>query len=81
MFIIAEIGQNHQGDLNIAKQMISAAKQAGVDCVKFQKSSLPYKFNGEALARPYTSPTSWADTYGKHKEYLELSEQEFSFVT
>ena len=49
VFIIAEIGQNHQGDITIAKKMISAAAQAGVDCVKFQKSSLPDKFNAALL--------------------------------
>ena len=77
VFIIAEIGQNHQGDLQLAKQMISAAKQAGVDCVKFQKSSLQNKFNSRALARPYTSENSWGETYGQHKEFLEFSEAEY----
>jgi len=77
VFIIAEIGQNHQGDITIAKKMISAAAQAGVDCVKFQKSSLPDKFNAAALARPYTSPHAWAETYGDHKKYLEFSEDQY----
>ena len=45
VFIIAEIGQNHQGDITIAKKMISAYG----DCVKFQKSSLPDKFNAALL--------------------------------
>ena len=76
-FIIAEIGQNHQGELDIAKRMISAAAEAGVDCVKFQKSSLSDKFNARALARPYTSPHSWGDTYGDHKRHLEFTEDQF----
>jgi len=77
VFIIAEIGQNHQGDLHTAKQMIAAAKQAGVDCVKLQKSSLQDKFNKRALARPYRSENSWGETYGQHKEFLEFSESEY----
>ena len=77
VFIIAEIGQNHQGDLHTAKQMIAAAKQAGVDCVKLQKSSLKDKFNKKALDRSYRSENSWGETYGQHKEFLEFSETEY----
>lgn len=58
-FIIAEIGQNHQGDLQIAKDLIKVAKDAGADCAKFQKSELSFKFNKAALARPYISKNSW----------------------
>lgn len=76
-FIIAEIGQNHQGDVDLAKSLILRAKECGADCVKFQKSSLKDKFNRHALARPYTGPNAWADTYGAHKEHLEFSREEF----
>ena len=57
--------------------MISAARHAGVDCVKLQKSSLRDKFNGLALAREYSGPQSWGPTYGEHKAHLELSEQDY----
>ncbi|GAB6031580.1 hypothetical protein CHUAL_009345 [Chamberlinius hualienensis] len=76
-FIIAEIGQNHQGDVEIAKKLILTAKECGVDCVKFQKSSLIDKFTESALNRPYTSEHSWGATYGDHKQHLELSEDNF----
>ncbi|XP_054268101.1 sialic acid synthase-like isoform X2 [Macrosteles quadrilineatus] len=72
-FIIAEIGQNHQGSINIAKKLIHIAKECGADCVKFQKSCLAEKFTEGALARPYTSPHSWGETYGQHKQFLEFS--------
>lgn len=72
-FIIAEIGQNHQGDLNIAKKMISAAKHSGANCVKFQKSCLSEKFTADALKRTYDGINSWGKTYGEHKEHLEFS--------
>ncbi|XP_062864392.1 sialic acid synthase-like [Trichomycterus rosablanca] len=76
-FIIAEIGQNHQGDLEIAKKMIKLAKDCGADCAKFQKSELEYKFNKRALERPYTSKHSWGKTYGEHKRYLEFSHDQY----
>lgn len=76
-FITAEIGQNHQGDVKIAKQMIQIAKECGVDCVKFQKSDLQMKFNESALQRPYNSPHAWAGTYGEHKQHLELTKDDY----
>lgn len=75
--IVAEIGQNHQGDLNIAKQLIQVAKDCGADCVKFQKSELPEKFNKAALEQPYESIHSWGRTYGEHKAFLEFTPEQF----
>ena len=79
-FIIAELGQNHQGDVSIAKEMIRAAKESGADCVKFQKSFLSEKFTQSALEKPYISPNSFGATYGDHKEFLEFSETEFKLL-
>ncbi|CAG11542.1 unnamed protein product [Tetraodon nigroviridis] len=76
-FIIAEIGQNHQGDIEIAKKMIKMAKDCGADCAKFQKSELEDKFNRRALERPYTSKHSWGKTYGEHKRHLEFSHDQY----
>ncbi|XP_055691137.1 sialic acid synthase [Lutzomyia longipalpis] len=76
-FIIAEIGQNHQGDLETAKKMILQAKECGVDCVKFQRSHLPAKFTKAALGRPYSSLNSFGATYGEHKMFLEFSQSDF----
>lgn len=76
-FVIAEIGQNHQGDIEIAKRMIEAAKDSGADCVKFQKSCLPEKFTRQALERPYNSVNAWGQTYGEHKSYLEFSVEQY----
>ncbi|KAK7070604.1 hypothetical protein SK128_008965 [Halocaridina rubra] len=76
-FIIAEIGQNHQGDIDLAKTLIRRAKECGADCVKLQKSSIVDKFNEIALTRPYDSEHAWADTYGCHKEHLEFSRDQF----
>ena len=66
------------GDIEIAKQMIIAAKESGADCVKFQKSNLTEKFTRGALNRPYLSSNSFGSTYGEHKAYLEFSNEEFA---
>uniref|UniRef100_A0A6A7GB83 Sialic acid synthase-like n=1 Tax=Hirondellea gigas TaxID=1518452 RepID=A0A6A7GB83_9CRUS len=79
-FIIAEIGQNHQGDVNIAKTLVRKAKENGADCVKLQKSCLTAKFSRAALDRPYDSPHALGQTYGEHKQKLELSDQQFMEV-
>ncbi|KAJ8247423.1 hypothetical protein GJAV_G00246230 [Gymnothorax javanicus] len=76
-FIIAEIGQNHQGDINIAKEMIKMVKDCGADCAKFQKCELEIKFNKRALERPYNTQNSWGKTYGEHKRHLEFSHDEY----
>ncbi|KAJ8953353.1 hypothetical protein NQ314_007362 [Rhamnusium bicolor] len=76
-FIIAEVGQNHQGDIKLAKKLIKTAKECGADCVKFQKTCPEEKFNKLALTRPYISPNSFGPTYGDHKAYLEFNENEF----
>ncbi|XP_069486694.1 sialic acid synthase-like [Ambystoma mexicanum] len=76
-FIIAEIGQNHQGDLETAKKMIRMAKDCGADCAKFQKSELEHRFIKRALDRPYTSKHSWGETYGDHKRHLEFSHDQY----
>ncbi|XP_078532673.1 N-acetylneuraminate-9-phosphate synthase-like [Lissotriton helveticus] len=76
-FVIAEIGQNHQGDLETAKKMIRMAKDCGADCAKFQKSELEHRFIKTALERPYTSKHSWGKTYGDHKRHLEFSHDQY----
>jgi len=55
IYIIAELGINHQGSLTIAKQLIDAAKEAGADAVKFQKRTIEAVYTPEELARPRES--------------------------
>ncbi|EDW84984.1 uncharacterized protein Dwil_GK14403 [Drosophila willistoni] len=80
IYIIAEIGQNHQGSMDVAIKMIYEAKQAGCHCVKFQKSNLPSKFTRSALERDYKSKHSWGSTYGEHKEFLEFSYEQYRIL-
>lgn len=71
-FIIAEIGQNHQGELEIAREYIRIFAMAGADAVKFQTRDNKYLFSKEAYEAPYDSENAFASAYGPHREKLEL---------
>lgn len=71
-FIVAEIGNNHQGELPLAKEMIHAAAQAGVDAVKLQKRNVEALFTRVGREAPYTGKNSFGSTYGAHRQALEL---------
>ena len=73
VYIIAEIGQNHQGDIEHAKKLIQKAAEAGVNAVKSQKRHTRTLLTPEEYDRPYDSSNAFADTYGKHRDALELS--------
>lgn len=71
-FVIAEVGQNHQGDLNTAREYIRIFAFEGADAIKFQTRNNKYLFSEDAYAAPYASENAFADTYGVHREMLEL---------
>ena len=72
-FIIAEIGNNHNGDMNIAKKLIDEAKKCEVNAVKFQTKDIETAFPQELLNKNYEGPNSFGKTYREHKQALELS--------
>ncbi len=72
-YVIAEIGHNHQGDLDQAKALIRSAKECGVDAVKLQKRDNRTLFTREQYDAPYDNEHSFGATYGEHREALELS--------
>jgi len=74
-YIVAEIGINHNGSLDIAKQLIDVAVDAGCDAVKFQKRSIEVVYSPEELARPRESP--FGATNGDLKRALEFGEEEY----
>jgi N-acetylneuraminate synthase/sialic acid synthase len=76
-YVIAEIGHNHQGDVELAKHLIDAAKDCGVDAVKFQKRSNRSLYTREFFDQPYENEFSFGRTYGEHREALELSAEEY----
>lgn len=77
IFVTAEIGQNHNGDIETAKKLIDMSAIAGADAVKFCKRNISKVLSKDVLDSPYTGPNSFGDTYGKHREALELSDEEF----
>ena len=78
IFIIAEIGINHNGEVEIAKQLIDVAKDAGADAVKFQKRTIDLVFPKEMLDSPRESP--WGTTQRAQKEGLEFGHKEYQEI-
>jgi N-acetylneuraminate synthase/sialic acid synthase len=71
-YVVAEIGHNHQGDVELAKRLIDAAKECGVDAVKLQKRSNRALYTRDFYEQPYDNELSFGRTYGEHREALEL---------
>jgi sialic acid synthase len=73
-FLIAEIGCNHKGDMEIAKELVKIAKIfCNADAVKFQKRNNRELLTEEQYNAPHPNPAnSYGDTYGAHREYLEF---------
>ena len=78
VFITAEIGINHNGDINLAKQLIDAAIKAGCDAVKFQKRDVEKVYPKSVLNSPRESP--WGTTTREQKLGLEFSESEYKII-
>ena len=74
-FIIAEVGQNHQGDLEKAREFIRIFAFEGADVIKFQTRNNKYLFSQDAYDKPYESENAFAATYGAHRECLELKSE------
>ncbi len=76
-YVVAEIGQNHQGSLENAKKLFLAAKECGADAVKLQKRDNKGLFTKAAYNKNYDSENAFAPTYGAHREALEFGKEEF----
>ena len=76
-FVIAEIGHNHQGDLQKCKDLFAAAAQAGASAVKLQKRDNRVLFTKEMYDSPYNSENAYAPTYGAHREHLEFNKEQY----
>jgi N-acetylneuraminate synthase len=77
-FIVAEIGINHNGDVNIAKKLIDVAAFAGCDAVKFQKRTVDVVYSAEELVKPRESP--FGTTNGDLKRGLEFGLKEYKEI-
>lgn len=87
VYIIGEIGQNHNGSMDIARQIIDMAAQdvhedlfnmhlPKMDAVKFTKRDLKEELSQSQMDRAYDSPHSFGKTYGEHRAFLELSDEQ-----
>ena len=79
LYLIAEIGINHNGDLENAKKLIAAAADAGFNAVKFQKRTIDIVYTSEFLDSPRESP--WGKTHREQKEGLEFSREEYKEIS
>lgn len=75
-YIMAEIGINHNGSIEIAKELIDKASIIGIDAVKFQKRTIEDMYREDFLKMPYIKDNSFGKTYGEHKHFLEFSNEQ-----
>jgi N-acetylneuraminate synthase/sialic acid synthase len=76
-YVIAEIGHNHQGDLEQAKRMFASARECGAHAVKLQKRDNRTLYTRDSYNRPYDNESSFGATYGEHREALEFDREEY----
>jgi N-acetylneuraminate synthase/sialic acid synthase len=76
-YVIAEVGHNHQGDVEKCKAIFAAAADAGADAVKLQKRDNRTLFTHEMYASVYNSENAYAPTYGSHREKLEFNATQY----
>jgi len=72
-YVISEIGHNHMGDVEECKRLFRMAVDAGVNAVKLQKRDNEILYTKNFYDSPYNSENAYADTYGKHRDYLEFT--------
>ena len=79
IFIVAEIGINHNGQLDIAKELIDIAADSGCDAVKFQKRDIESVYTKEFLDQPRESP--WGNTQRDQKYGLEFNVDDYNEIS
>lgn len=72
VFVIAEIGHNHQGNVELCERLFDAAARAGASAVKLQKRHNTSLYTADFFNSPYSGPSSFGSTYGTHREFLEF---------
>jgi N-acetylneuraminate synthase len=77
-YFIAEIGINHNGDINIAKKLIDNAKETGFNAVKFQKRTINLVYDEKLLNSYRESP--WGNTQRQQKEALEFNNEQYKII-
>ena len=78
IYVVAEVGINHNGDMNIARQLIDMAVDVGCDAVKFQKRTIDLVYTAEVLDAPRESP--WGSTQRDQKQGLEFTLEQYQEI-
>ena len=78
IFVIAEVGINHNGDMSVAKQLIDMAVDTGCDAVKFQKRTIDLVYTAEVLDASRESP--WGNTQRDQKQGLEFTLEQYQEI-
>lgn len=76
-YVIAEIGHNHQGKMETARELFIAAKECGANAVKLQKRDNRALYTRDMYNKAYDNENSFGETYGEHREYLEFGLAEY----
>jgi sialic acid synthase SpsE len=76
-YVIAEIGHNHQGNMETARELFRAAKECGANAVKLQKRDNRALYTREMFNKSYENENSFGNTYGEHREFLEFGLSEY----
>jgi N-acetylneuraminate synthase/sialic acid synthase len=79
-FVIAEVGHNHQGNIELCERIFDAAAESGAHAVKLQKRSNKTLYTPEFFDSPYQGPSSFGETYGLHREALEFGQKEYAHL-
>ena len=79
-FVIAEVGHNHQGSVELCEAMFSSASKSGAHSVKLQKRFNRELYTSEFFNSPYVGPSSFGSTYGEHREFLEFDESQYKHL-
>lgn len=77
-FVVAELGINHNGDVDLARELIKVAKDSGADAIKFQKRTVEVVYTPEELARPRENP--FGPTNGDLKRGLEFGRDDYAAI-
>jgi sialic acid synthase len=79
-FVIAEVGHNHQGNVELCEKFFYSAARAGASAVKLQKRENKALYTKDFYNSPYVSENSFGKTYGEHREFLEFSKSEYTHL-